>query len=353
MMLDMNADGVPDYDPVTQDLFLYNETNTGNPIAWNPNCIVYKYREYLETRRARPRRFFNQILYPEPPGLPLSQRPNYWNNLGNGVETAPYLFISPDRGLFCGHYWSGATEYKRSNIYANQISGWNGIDFNYLTMDNTLVTLDKSKMRFGYTWIENVVNGGQDNLQNRKSINDIFIVEYEGNEMQGKKFPKYGNYTNMGHHSFDFFFLIDSQDKVYAFSSELMRIQKKTRFGFDSNGIIPHPYYTITTGDQIQANQSFAFLTHSQIVGIAVGDSGSPLYGVKDGIVYYLTNFDNKSLSYSRDELQGNKLWAPDFKDQTYAKLPYSALPPVKQPAKKTTINDIKEKIRTIKETLL
>jgi hypothetical protein len=343
MIFDNNRDGIADYDPITQDLYLYNETNTGNPIAWNPNCVVYQYREYLETRRAKQRIFFNQLA-PEPPGSPLSQKPNYWNNQGVGVQSAPYMWVSPSRGLFSSHYWGlGLNDAcKRRDIFADQIGGsWATTDFNFLNLNNNLVTLDKSKLRFGWEWVEIVPGGGSWNITNRKSFSDLAIFEYTGTEMQGKKFPKIGNNYDIGKDTFDFYFVIDSQDKVKIIETESIDWPIRKR-----NSFIPSfPIAAVTV-------ISFSIMGNTiGILGIGSGDSGSQVYGVKNGVVYFICNYDNNTIQIRRDDIP-NKKWVVDFTDQVYAQLPFSKMPIPKQIGKKTTIDASLNLINNIKELL-
>ena len=339
MIFDMNQDGIPDYDPVTQDLYLYGPSNTGFPIAWNPDCIVYKYREYLETRRARERLFWNQLL-PEPSGLPLSQKPNYWNNLGAGVQSAPYIFVSPERGICSHHYWDGnQTDRKRTNLLASNISGWIPFPFKYLNLQNTGIELNKEQLLFPYTWVEIVVGGGKNHKSNRKTPSDFGIFEYYGNEMQGKKFPKLTKNFHITKDSFDFYFVIDSQDKVLLFNSDACNWPTIwTDFG----------WVAIAGGKLIRFPYSYI---NTQILGIASGDSGSQIYGVRDDVVYFICHYDAPGFQLIRDDIPGDKHWVPDFEDKIYTKFEYSKLLP-KKLVKNVNLQIIKESIKNIKDIL-
>lgn len=338
MQLSMDGSGTPNYDPVTQDLYLYNETNTGDPIAWNPNCVVYKYREYLETRRAKPRDFFNPVGFPEPPGTTLSQKPNYWNNLGVGSNTAPYIFANANRGIFCSHYWS-SDGYKRLNLYVSNIQSWT-YTLKFLNLNNELVTLDNTKLKFGWEWIENIPGGfaPQWTLQNKKMPQDYSIWEYEGTEMVGKKFPKVTKISEIAPDSFESIFVIDSQDKVlFVNVNDSLSIAKTSNIGFPAT----YDRYGIIYG------QFFG----NKIISITVGDSGSQLYGIKNGVVYFLGHFDAPSFQYRRNDIPGDNHWVPDFNDPIVG-LKYSTPPLTKKIANNATISTIKQKLKNIKEAL-
>lgn len=338
MQFSMDKSGTPNYDPVTQDLYLYNETNTGDPIAWNPNCVVYKYREYLETRRAKPRDFFNQVGFPEPPNTPLSQKPNYWNNLGEGSNTAPYMFANPNRGIFCSHYWA-CDGYKRLNLYVSDIPSWT-YSLKFLNLNNQLVTLDNTKLKFGWEWIENIPGGfaPQWTLQNVKMPKDYSIWEYEGTEMVGKKFPKVTKISEIAPDSFESIFVIDSQDKVlFSSVNDYLEIGKSSNIGW------PATYDRY----QIWHNPIFS----SRVISLAVGDSGSQMYGVRDGVIYFLGQYDTPPFQYRRNDIPGDGHWAPDFKDPIVG-LQYSAPPLTKKIANNSLIGTIKQKLKNIKEVL-
>lgn len=73
---------VNEYNPTYDDIFLYDNTNTGYPIGLNSNHELYPLREYLSAVSLRPRAWTNlNPNYPSGPpvGTPLSQYPNYYN----------------------------------------------------------------------------------------------------------------------------------------------------------------------------------------------------------------------------------------------------------------------------------
>jgi hypothetical protein len=68
----------PQYNPITDDLYLYDVSNTGYPIGLNPNSQLYGASAYLKTTSVLYRRF-EIIGETHSPGLTLSYYPNYYN----------------------------------------------------------------------------------------------------------------------------------------------------------------------------------------------------------------------------------------------------------------------------------
>lgn len=329
----MNGDGVPDYDPVTQDLYLYDATNTGYPTGWNPNCVVYKYRDQLETRRAKPRQFFNSNnSYPPPVGVSLSQKPNYYNNLGNGSETAPFMWVNSSRGIWCCHYWLGGLFDRKRSLVPPDMT-YLGHTLYFLNLNNQLIELEKTNLLSGWTYVGNNAN----DINSRKMPQDMAIVEYSGTKLQGKKFPKFGVVVEMAPDTFDTVFMIDSQDKV------LSLIPNSSNFNIE---FVPF--------DQIELN--YISIRDPRILLTFNGDSGMQLYGVRDNVVYFLGHVSTGSagglsvLSQTRhNSLSGNKFWVPDW---NYVQIEQEKIPPPKNTAKQITLLEMKSKLNEIKNIL-
>ena len=67
------------YNPTVNDLYLYNISNTGYPIGLNPNSPLAGCTGSLRTLSVMSRQFSITGPSPPPPGLSLSQYPNYYN----------------------------------------------------------------------------------------------------------------------------------------------------------------------------------------------------------------------------------------------------------------------------------
>jgi hypothetical protein len=329
-VLDMNRDGIPDYDPVTQDIYLYPAEGTGDPVAWNTNSIVYKYRDQLETRRAKTRVFsLSSGLYSPPVNLAQNQRANYYNNIN-----PPTLWLSENRGMWCGHFYGYSFYQKRSTTGAT-LSSDHLIKF--LNSNNQLVTLPNNDI--GQGW--NVLSGwtstaGITNIQTTKLKGDYVLMEYSGNLLQGKKFSKVGDPFEIENSCFDQLLYIDSQDKALLMNPDDMEIN-----------------LTGTTDVEITVNDS-------RILQVYQYDSGSQLYGIRDDILYFLghvyfahsggvrINFtpcskyplswysDNKASLLSNGGLSGDRTWIPDY---NYTQIPRTKIPFTRNPASKQSMN--------------
>lgn len=256
-MFDMNSDGYPDYDPITQDLFIYPESGVGNPVQWNTQCIAYEYREQLETRKAKPRQFTTDPPSPwdnRPVDLPANQRANWQNN-----EIPPALWFSENRGVWCDHYYS-ALPTRNPNLPL-PVSGINHIT-QFLNLQNQIIVLDRLQILHPYNW-----------------YSDLAAVEYSGNLLQNKKFPKFANINEVSKNDFDKFMYIDSQDKVIFIEKENIVFQVTT---FATDDVFNLSSYKINYGPLIKNDPRIMFTyTH---------DSGSQLFGIYKNDVYFLSS---------------------------------------------------------------
>ena len=333
MILDMNRDGVPDYDPITQDLYLYGSSNTGLPTGWNPNCVVYQYRDQLESRRARPRVFFNtNSNYPPPQGLTLSQRPNYYNNLGNGADTAPFIFLSENRGVFSCHYWLGGLYDRQRSLNPPDMT-YVQSSLYFLNTQNQLVEYEKQNMLSGWTYLEQ----NPDALNSRKMPEDMALVEYSGTKLLGKKFPKWGPGMQLAADTFDSIFMIDSQDKVLYLTPTGQNFK-----------------IILTRSDNIEIVN--LTISDSRILNAYLGDSGTQIYGIRNGIVYFLSHIVNASsagvfaqIQFRNYELSGTKFWAPDW---DYIQIEKAKIPDPKNTATQISLLSLKQ-IAINNQTLL
>lgn len=76
---------IANYNPKIDDVFLYDETNSGFPIALNPGHPLYGYKNSLMAIGARSRTYSEYQKNPDfpdgpPAGTSLKQYPNYYNN---------------------------------------------------------------------------------------------------------------------------------------------------------------------------------------------------------------------------------------------------------------------------------
>lgn len=152
------------YLPERDDLCLYDGSNTGIPIGWNPDNPLYPYRAQLGAIKLPYREFFNQsISYPEPPATPLSQKPNYWNS-----HKPHFVFVAPRLGLCSMHYWEGVFDRNRNaatyGIWDEQSMWFADASFNTTRLTNT---------NFLRPWTR--TTGGV-----QVSPTDVGICEYDG-----------------------------------------------------------------------------------------------------------------------------------------------------------------------------
>lgn len=73
------------YNPKIDDLFLYDDTNTGYPTGINPDHPLYGYKKYFLPIGVRSRAYSTYQKHPDypngpPAGTPIKQYPNYYNN---------------------------------------------------------------------------------------------------------------------------------------------------------------------------------------------------------------------------------------------------------------------------------
>ena len=76
---------IKDYNPKIDDVFLYDESNSGYPIGLNPSSPLYPYRKSLLPINVRSRDYSPYQKNPDypdgpPAGTSLKQYPNYYNN---------------------------------------------------------------------------------------------------------------------------------------------------------------------------------------------------------------------------------------------------------------------------------
>lgn len=95
---------IANYNPKIDDIFLYDETNSGYPTGLNPEHPLYSYKNSLIAINVRSRSYSNFQKNPDypdgpPVNTPLSQYPNYYNN--NQVLS---WWISSDILGSCVHY---------------------------------------------------------------------------------------------------------------------------------------------------------------------------------------------------------------------------------------------------------
>lgn len=157
---------ITDYVPATDDLCLYDETNSGQPIAWNTGSPLYAYRSQLRWMRLPYRAYvYESTGYPEPPATSLSQKPNYWNS------QKPHLYFAAPRVAFgCRHIWESGVDAARNaaltEIWASQELKFSDSSFGTVT---TLANAD-----FIRPWTLQ-----EDNVT-RVSNSDVGIFEYGG-----------------------------------------------------------------------------------------------------------------------------------------------------------------------------
>lgn len=129
---------VNNYNPTYDDIFLYDNTNTGYPTGLNPNHELYPLREYLSAVCLRPRAWTNiNPEYPSGPpgGTPLSQYPNYYNTAN------PLLWWIDEYNMGgCVHYMgtrpsdSFADFIKKTTLQdSNSKRFWSDYNFNSTT----------------------------------------------------------------------------------------------------------------------------------------------------------------------------------------------------------------------------
>jgi hypothetical protein len=348
VILDMNLDGIPDYDPVTQDLYLYSggPGSTGYPTAWNPNCVVYKYREYLETRRAVFRQFTTPVVnydYSQS-GQPATQKPNWYNPAdNNGSFGINFTWVSPTIGIWCLHAWGFGYERVRSIGYLDNID----YPLYFLNLQNNLVSLDKAQILNGWTHITSL-DDAPPNQSRRKMPYDYGVFEYSGSELQNKKFPKLINFNEVTQESFDFIFLIDAQGKVLI--SNLNSATLKENESQSNEG-----------GEFASYKGRLLFVVpENKILVTFLGDSGAQVYGVKNDVVYFighLTYGTTDGFIMIGGELIGNNFpkqkWTPDWDYLGLNTDSWNSFPHTTKYAQQRTIVQIQTKINEINQTLI
>lgn len=315
----MNGDGQPYYDPITQDLYLYPESGTGDPIAWNPSCVAFKYREQLETRKAKARAFTTQSMnYPFPVNGSIDQKANHFNN-----RSPPAIWFNETRGLWSTHYYSAYL--TRNPNYNLPVSGTDHIT-QFLNLNNTIVTLPYSDILHPYV-----------------AWSDYCVVEYSGNLLQGKKFPKLGSLNSLSEDMFDSLMYIDSQDKVI---------------------MIPPTSLTLN----IVSGSINASFTDNRVLSVYLHDSGSQLFGIKNDILFFLGHIETAASitikfvnllffsNFSTWNLNDKKSFIryPNYNEINIIESEFIGA--TKNPAKQQTLNEclipINEILKNIKEKI-
>lgn len=347
MILDMNEDGIPDYDPVTQDLYIYGDGSpgvTGYPVAWNTQCVAYPYREYLETRGAIFRRYCaGEANNPPPENLPPDQQPNYRNPgcVGAGSFGYNFMWIGATLGYWCSHAWGyGFERVKTEGRLSDNVNI--NYPFYFLSLDNTLVELEKDKIGYGWTHIESL-NDYPPNEYRRIMPWDHAAVDYYGSKLQGKTFPKLINPAEVTKESFDYFMIIDGQGKVLMVDGDSITIASSTE--------------KVSYGARVIGLK----IITPKFVTNMTGDSGTQVYAIKNNIVYYIGHMSvgesNGAFTVFAGVLIGNNFpqivkIAPDVEYFGLDINSWNTIAATKNYAKQETLNETITKVNQITTTV-
>jgi len=248
------------YDPTTDDLYLYDGSNSGWPVGWNGNHPLFSYRYQIQwvgvaKRKVAPDADANYYGRPGlvtpprqiPVGTPAAQLPNYYT-----YRYPSMTFLGTNFSVGAIHFWDGNLTNRNRPATA---SIWGLPEIRFLMGDESIETRANADFLGSYNQVASV----------NVSMSDVGVFEYQG-----------------GNPAFEPFMPTVRVDS-YPFPLEGWMIERQGR----AVACVIEPLGASSN----KPNQSLfraKFTTTGRELQVAEGDSGSVFVAFIDGTIYYV-----------------------------------------------------------------
>ncbi|MDI1345259.1 MAG: hypothetical protein PSV22_14325 [Pseudolabrys sp.] len=248
------------YDPVTDDLYEYDGSNSGWPVGWNGNHALMPYRYQLQWVGLAKRKvaadgdanYYGRAGLITPPrqipgGTPAAQLPNYYT-----YRYPSMTFLGTNFAVGAMHFWDGNVTVRNRPVTANI---WATPEIRFLMGDGAIETRANADFLGSYNQVSSV----------DVAMSDMGVFEYAGaSPAVGPFMPT----VRIDTYPFPLDgWLLERQGRAIACAIEPL--------GASSN----------------KPNQSIfraKFTTTGRELQVAEGDSGSVFVAVIDGAVHYV-----------------------------------------------------------------